>query len=466
MNTLKYVALIVGLCVTLSASEKKQIQESFEVEPGKLVEFRTVSGMKVDVKSWDKSEVYIDLIVKVSCSDDEFEKEYIEKFNVDKRNLSRGIIIEFEEEDDDNGWSFWDIFRGKFYYSFSKEITGTIYVPQYNALQADFRYSDIELTDIEGEINLIGRSNDLYIFNCMMLNTIENDYGKNSISNCGGKLTLESRSSETEINTFNGQVRISADYATLNLKSISGRLGISTRSADVKINDVGSDLEMNADYSEITVNKVKGFVKISSRSGTIDVSNTEGLNIESPYTEIHAFEIDDKSGKDVKVLNQSGNISLEKVKGRVIIDDKYSDINLKDIEGHVILESRSSAITADNIKGNWKSDTKYSSVKVKDLRAEEVFIDNQSDDVKIRMTKTPKEVEIKNQYGGVEFSMPEGYKGSLDLFAQYGNIECNFPIRTRTEGSTSRANGRMGSENSTIIIETRSGDIEITENIH
>ncbi len=464
MNLYKLTIIWLLLAVAvLTASEKKQVQETFEVEPGQLVDIRTVSGLDVKVESWDKNEVYFDLIVKVDCSDADFEKEYIEKFYLDSRRVSSGIIIDFEEEDDDNGWNFWDIFKGKFYYSFSKEITGTIYVPKDNSLKADFRYSDIELDDITGEITLHGRSNDLYLKNCPAVNVIENDYGKNIISNCGGKLILDSRSSEIDINGFSGPVRVIADYADIDLKSVSGMLDVTTRSATVKIDDIGGDLELNGDYSNIKINKVNGFASISSRSGTIDVSYTQGLHVESPYTDVYGYEINDKSGKDVKIYNQSGKIRLEGIKGRVIVDDKYSNINLKNIEGHVIIESQSSSVSADKVTGNWKSDTRYSSVKVHDLSADEIKIDNRSESVDIRMTKIPKLVEIKNEYGSVDFSMPRGFKGGLDLFALYGDIVCDLPVRIKSEGSTTRAVANLGSNDATISIETRSGDIELIE---
>jgi DUF4097 and DUF4098 domain-containing protein YvlB len=457
--------LLIIITSVLFASETKQLKKSFDIEQGKLIDIKTVSGMDVQVKSWDKNEVYFDLEVKVSCSNDEYEKKYVETFDIKKKERLAAVVLEFEEEDDDNGWSFWDIFKGKFGYSFSKEITGEIYIPKSNSLKADFRYSDIQLEDIAGELNLDGRSNDLYLTNCLNVFTVNNGYGKNFINNCGGKLSLDSRSSEISINEFDGPVRILADYSQIELRSVTGTLDLSTRSAMVKIENVGGAVEIKADYSDVTISKIDGFVNISNRSGSVNASGVEGIKIDAPYTKMWIDGVNGKSGKDIQLYNRSGKIQLQNIVGRVLIEDSYSDITLKNIEGHVLVETQSSKIKGENIKGNWKSESKHSSVRIKELYSDEIIIDNRSDVVDVRTMKLPTYVNIKNSYGSVDFSMPKGYSGGLYLAAAYGDVISDLPLTIRKEGSNTKAKVEMGSGNSKIYIETRSGNIEIKESL-
>ena len=465
MKKFKWTLALLLFGALLYATEKKQVKKSFDIEPGKLVDIETVSGMDVQVKSWDKPEVYIDLEIKVTCSDDEFESKYVEKFDITGRERISSVFIAFEEEDQDNGWSFWDIFKGKFYYSFTKEITGEIYVPKSNGLKADFRYSDIELNDFSGELNLLGRSNDLYLDNCPNVFSIENDYGKNFISNCGGKLTLDSRSGEIHISEFNGPARISADYARIDIRAVTGNLDISTRSAKVKIEDVDGSLDLKADYSEVTLTKVSGYVNTSNRSGSVTVNDVGGIKVDAPYTKIWIDGVTGKEAKDIQIYDQSGKIQIQNATGRILIDDKYSDITLKNIEGHVIIETQSSKINGEKINGNWKSDSKYSSVRISRLTADEIIIDNQSDVVDIATSKIPSYVNIKNSYGSVDFNMPKGFPGNIFLTALYGDIRSNLPMNTHKEGSTTKAKFENGSGSSKIYIETKSGNIGIKEGI-
>ena len=463
MNKLKFAVIFLGIFASVFAREYKNIKKSFNVEADKLIVIESISGLDINVKSWDKNEILFDLRADVSSSDEEYEIEYIEALDIVERHRNSTLKIKFVETRRTGGWSFWDIFKGKFGFSFSKEIKGDIYVPRANPLKADFKYSIIELSDMTGEINLLGRSNELYLNDCENIFTIENDYGENYITNSGGELNLSSRSSTVNINDFDGPVKIFADYSNIKIKGVTSTLDLKTRSAEVSVEDIDSDLNLSADYSKVVIKNVNGYADLKNLSGSFDVTNVKGIKIDAAYTNCDIDNITGLLDKDIEITNRSGNVVIEKAMGNIIVNDSYSDITLKSVEGDVSLTSRSSTVIGNDIKGNWESETSYCDVRLEKISGSDVFIENRGNPVTIELLKNPESVNVKNSYGSISLTIPEDYNGEVTLLATYGKIDSDFPIRVNTQGSSANAFGQIGKGNSEITLETVSADIDLMQ---
>ncbi|MHA2290368.1 MAG: DUF4097 family beta strand repeat-containing protein, partial [Promethearchaeota archaeon] len=405
--------IILFVSLSLNATEYKKLKKSFKVDPNQRIEIESISGLDVKVKSWDKNEVLFDLSVKVRSSDKEYEKAYVEALDIIERRTNSDLIIEFVETSEEGSWSFWDIFELKFGFSIFKEIKGNIYVPKANDLEADFRYSNIQLEDMSGELNLNGRANELMLNNCSNIKVIENNYGDVTIKNCGGNLDLESRSSNISVEVFDGPAKIYSSYSNIKVYDISNSVEVDTRSADVKIKNINGDLKVNADYSDVEINDVSGFLQLVDRSGNVWITNAGGIKLEGPYTDFEIKKITGVSYKKIEIKNKSGKIKLEDAVGDILITDSYSSIGLKSIVGNVELTSRSAPIYCDNIQGDWVSDTKYSKISIKKLSADKVVIDNRSENVTLQLEKVPDEIEIDNEYGDVDLTIPKGFAGNV-----------------------------------------------------
>jgi hypothetical protein len=447
--------------VLINASQSKKVNKTFKVEPGKKINIESVSGMDVKVSSWDRNEVMVDVSLRISSSDDDFEKEYARVFDVIRREKGSSTTIEFSESDRDKGWSIWDIFKLKFHFSVSKEIKGEIYIPKDNPLSADFKYSDIELSDMKGTISLDGKGNTLFLESCENLIGIRNNYGDVTIKNSGGNLKLESRSSTVRVDSFDGTIRIDAPYSNIYLSNVTKDANVITRSASAEIKKVDGNLTADVPYSDLEVYNISGNVKIDNRSGNIRVDDAGGIEIDAPYTKVEVSNVTGKSSGEIKIKNKSGRIKLSNAVGNLFIDDSYSDMILNNISGDVTLTSRSSKIEAEKISGDWKSDTEYSSVIIRNSKIDNIKIDNRSNPVNIYLKNAPKSVDINNEYGSVDINMTSSFSGEVKLYATYGSIESNLPLSIKTQSSSSNAFGNIGNGNGKILIETKSGDIKL-----
>jgi len=459
-KTITLLVVLFFLMLTLSATERKKVKKSFPVQPGQAIEINTVSGLELKVNTWDKNEVSFNLAVKIMSSDKDYEDEYIEEFDITDVSNDSELILDFVEAGN-GGWSFWDIFRLKFHYYIEKNIEGEIYVPKNNSLRINTKYSNITISDVQGELNFNSRGNSLVLQNCGDVREIENNYGDVTIKNCSGKLDLNSKSSKIIVEGFSGATNIDANYSEIEVSDISGYLNILTRSAEVDIGNIGGDLKLNADYSNVRIKNIEGFAEIGNRSGAVKINSVGGLKINAPYTELDIENIRGTIDRKIEISNYSGEIKINKAVGDLFINDSYSDIKLAGIKGNIMLFSRSSTIEAENIVGSWTSDTEYCAISVLRINASKLMIDNRSNPVSVTFINNPDTVEIENNYGDVDIKVPSNYEAEILLFATYGSIETDIPLRLTSQGSSENAVGRIGTRKATMTIETHSADIKI-----
>ena len=464
MKVLTRIAFVLLFVSTLfGASERKKVEKTFTVEPNQRIVIKNLPSMNVRVRSWDRNEIKFDLQIEINSSDDDYEKAFVNEFDIVSSSTSSEIVIEAVQPKH-GSWSFWDLFELKFHYYVEKQIRGEIYLPNSNSLYSDISYSDMDLSGMKGELEFEGRSNDLLLSNCVNISKISNQYGNVTITKSGGDLLLESRSSTVKIFEFDGPVNIDAPYSNVELYDVTGSANVSTRSASVKAERIGGDLKLDAPYCGLDIDGVKGNVNASDRSGTIKINDAEGLTLDIPYSNLTVTNLEVKNNSKIKIGSRSGTLSFTDVKGKMDISDDYSNFTFTNIIGDVKLSSRSGSININGMKGKLDIQTSYSTIGINKITSDEIIITNRSNPIGITLTNVPKVIDIHNEYGGVEIHMPKGFAGDVDFTALYGEIDSDFALKVKSEGNTLRAYGSVGSGSGKIKIYTRSGDIKVKEN--
>ncbi|MBI5215317.1 MAG: DUF4097 family beta strand repeat protein [Ignavibacteriae bacterium] len=459
MTTIRFI-LVSFLCVAIGyAQSYRELKGSMETTAGQRIEIRGLSGANVRIIPWEKNEVNVRLELRVESSDKEFESKYDSKidFSVSPSKNVVNVVVHVEDVDE-GGFSFWKLFK-RFYWK--KDVSGEIYVPKSNPLTSDFKYGTLTLENFDGELNLNGVSNTLTLRRCSAIQTIENNYGKTTIEQSGGNLKLSGSSSTISIADFDGKITADADYSTVTISRAKQGISLNDKSGKIKLEDISGNLSLDGDYSTITVKEVKGFVDLNSTSATIRVYNVEGISVDANYSDVDIIGVSGVAGKRISVKGQSGSLLLEDANGNVRIDNPYSNIELKSVNGNVELQSKSSQIIANVVTGNWDSRTEYCSLKLRNLTAKTISMTNKSDGIELRMLNAPDTINIQNEYGSVSVRMPVGFSGNFELDSEYGNISTNIPLKRKSRSSNEYATGKIGSGNGSIIIETKSGDIEV-----
>jgi len=455
-------AISIALLNSGIAAERKTLEKRVTVTPSQRIEIEGISGSDVELRSWDKNEIYMKLNVEISSSDNDYEKEYISSVRISESVRESSVRLRFEEtKSEESGWSFLRNIFKRFY--ISKNISGEVYIPKNNPLATDMKYGKISLDGMGGAVRLNGTSNALEISNCKSLEEIQNDYGTTTIRNSGGELLCDGKSSTIRIEDFDGSMQIDADYSEISIGRATGKIRISDKSGSIGIDETKSDVKINGDYSDITLSNVEGFADVKSASSSIKINNVGGVRVQANYSEVEITGVKGSTGKDIVISGQSGSLSLYDAAGNLLIDNPYSGIDLRRINGAVELTTKSADITAEDINGNWKSQTEYSSVNIERLSAETIYITNKSNPVSLRLKTVPSRIEIDNEYGDVNVGMPRGFSGSVELDAEYGSVNTNLNVKRKTAGSSGFAMGVIGTGNGSIKIRVKSGELELTE---
>lgn len=462
---MKIIAAAVSLVLMAGPStvdQTRDLEHRSVTTSAQRIEIRGLSGSEIEFKSWDKNEVSINIHVRISSSEPEYEEEYVKALNIRESKSETSLLLEFVElRRGVSGGGFWSIFKGGNY--IRKEIRGEVYVPRSNALTTDISYGSIALESMKGELRILGKNNSVSLKDCSNVRVVENDYGESTLNGCGGNLKLEGSSSKVTIESFTGPIDVNARYSTILVKNVSQAAVIKSQSGRITAESIGGDLTIQSDYTTIEVASVKGNVSVETKSGTLRVKGVQGLTIDAPYTTVEAVDVTSPAGKTVSFSGQSGSLTLENVKGDLVFIGPYSNLDLINIQGSVDVQSKSSSITAEEVTGDWKSRTEYTTLRLRSLRSKSVKITNKSNDVRIELKAVPTELSIRNEYGGVEVTMPKGFAGEVALDAEYGSIDTDFPIRSRKSGSSAYAVGTVGSGTGTITIETKSAGITLRQ---
>ncbi|MEX1140464.1 MAG: DUF4097 family beta strand repeat-containing protein [Bacteroidota bacterium] len=462
MKILAYAVSLALMGATPPSDQTRDLEHRSPTTSGQRIEIRGLSGSEIEFKSWDRNEVAMTIHVRISSSDEEYEEEYVRSLNIRETKSEATLLLEFVElRRGVRGGGFWSLFSGGNYVR--KEIRGEVFVPRSNALTTDFSYGSMALENMKGELRILGKNNSLSLKECSDVRAIENDYGESTLQNCGGDLKLQGTSSKVTIESFAGPVDVDARYSTITVRGVTQTASIKSQSGRITAESIGGNVTIQSDYTTIVASAIKGDLTVGTKSGNLRVKGVRGLMIEAPYTTVEASDVASPSGKPVTFSGQSGSLTLENVKGDLILDGPYSNMDLKNIQGSVDLLSKSSRITAEEISGDWKSKTEYSTMRLRSLRSNIVRITNKSNDVRLELRTVPGEIAIRNEYGGVEVTMPKGFGGEVTLDAEYGSIDTDFPIRSKKTGSSAYAVGTVGSGKGRITIETKSAGISLTQ---
>lgn len=455
------IALLVASHSAL-AGASRVVEKRVATKAGQRIEVNGISGSKVIFRSWEKDEVYVRLNVSMSSSDAEYENEFIEGVSIDDVQSANAVRITLREGGSQERKGSWlSKLFGQFFVN--KEISGEVYVPQKNALTTDMKYGSMTLEGMTGDVELLGTSNSVTLRNCSSVSRIENNYGTTRIENSGGDLKLSGTSSKVTVADFTGSVEIDANYSTVTVSHVTQDITVSDQSGKVSVDDVGGRASIDANYSSVSLTRVKGAADVVSTSGTVRIRDAGAADVRANYSSIDVTGISGSAGKQHFVKSQSGRLTVEDVVGDIVIDNPYSTINLLRVQGSVTLTSTSATIDAAEVTGDWKSQTQYSTISLRQLSAKAISITNSSNPVKLSLKSLPTSVSIQNTYGSVRMSMPSGFSGEVDLDAEYGTVETTLPLKTRNRGGSGSATGRVGDGTSSILIETKSGNIDLQE---
>lgn len=231
----------------------KSYSKSYNVDGNDVINIDNKFG-KITVITWAKSEVKVDVQIKVGANDGDKAQKLLD--NVTIRDSKDGSGVSFKtyinQNDDDNG--SWGNLFGKKNSVRKMEINYTVYMPAKNPLTITNKYGSTELPDLSGKLN------------------INNSYGSlnaKSLSNPACQIRVKYGSAT--IGTLTGS-DLDVAYGSLNLGDCD-KLNADVSYGSAKIGRITTSGNINVKFS--------GALKI----GEVD-KNVKNLSVNSSYSSV------------------------------------------------------------------------------------------------------------------------------------------------------------------------------------
>lgn len=294
---LNLLLLITAFAISLQvvgkdAEKSKKITKSFKVAENQILEIENQFG-KVDISSWDKMEVQVEIIILVDQRNEQKAQEVLDEIQIDFKESATllKMTTSLGKEDKDIKMDG----KNKF------EINYTVKMPESMVLDLENKFGDITIDKLSGRTEIevqfgsakIGtlkntlneltfKFSDPVIIDEIGGGEIELKFSKLDLGK-SGSVELESQMSNSKIGEITaGDMKV--NYGSIEIES-QGSLTLKSSMSTVKIGELIEGGELDVQYGKLTIDKLSKSFK--------------GLTIDSKFTPIvinveagSAFELD------------------------------------------------------------------------------------------------------------------------------------------------------------------------------
>ena len=317
---------------------------------------------KLDVHTWDKTDVQIDVEVLVVSSSKSKAKDQLDRILIEVNQQSDNIDISTIFDQEDSNW--WSCIFGCS--ETNLEINYTMYIPKSTHLTVKNKYGDTNVGNIDNDLIVNVKYGNYSGKDVSGLFSIYVGYGKAYTGNVGvlnadveyslfkaksaGSVTIESKYSKCYLDNCT-DILIDSKYDSYYL-GVIGDMVNEGKYDSYKISEARS-ITMDSKYTKLNCKYVEKLVDVDMQYGEIKIMQVspvfEEAAIESKYTKIYL-----KMGNDY----------------RYFIEAKYSSPSMRGDVVHSHFNQDGSYVSMQGIKGNNNAkatisiSSKYGSIKI------------------------------------------------------------------------------------------------------
>ena len=304
ISILALALLIVpmGLASAPKAEFSKTIKREFSIDPNGLTQFITKYG-RLDVKTWDKDRVKIEVTIRVQARSEENAQKVFEQIRIDFTSSSNLVKAETIVESG-SSWNLWGSSKSDFTIDFE------VFLPNAVTLDVTHKYGDVFTADFAGRVMMALKYGNL------RMDELSNDL--NLTLSYGNATIAAVRDAEATI-----------AYSNLTLAKVrDGKL--TTKYSNVSIEE-GNYIQSESKYDNYRMGSIS---KLNNRGsyGAVEVEKIEDLTSSCRYTDLKIEEISNSADLDL----QYGGARLENVRkgfSEIRLNGRYSDFKVQVEEG-------------------------------------------------------------------------------------------------------------------------------------
>ena len=305
-----------------SAEERiKTYSKSYSVDGNDKLEIENKYG-RVNVNTWNKNEVKVDVQIKGDASDNETAQKMIDAISIS--DSKSGDVVSFRTNFGNGSSSIWNLFNNM-NDRHKVEVNYTIYMPSTMSLSLSNKYGAVVLPSLSGKVS------------------IDNSYG-----------SLTARALTNPSNEFNFH------YYEVNIEELGGG-SINLGYGSLKLGNVGR-LEANVSYAPIDIEKLNTSGSINAKyGGGVKISEIskglKNLDVDAKYSSVNiGLRGDESFDFDVTVKYGSFNFDENRLK----VTSKSPD----DSKGYHPTKSYRGYMGNSNSNNKISINSTYQSVKI------------------------------------------------------------------------------------------------------
>ena len=235
---------------------------------------------------------------------------------------------------------------------------------------------------------------------------------------------------------------VSTSRGDITLAGIAGAIEADTRNGDVEIHDAGSDVAVTLEKGNLRVTGIAGNFRLSGRGNEIDVSDVAG---DATFDGEFFGPIRVRNVvKTTHYTSQRSDLTLVHMTGRMELDS--GDLQVSDVAGSAKLTTHNKDVDVENVAG-------------------QLDVSDSHGDIKIHYSQPPADdINVTNDSGEVELTMPEKSSFEISAFSRGGEISTDFEgptLQQTNDDNVGKLNGKFGSHGPKITIVTSYGTISL-----
>lgn len=281
----------------------KEINKSFDMERKGELSIINKHG-KVDIKTWDKPEVKIEVKIIVQAKDDDRAEDIFNRINIAFENGDDFVKAMTDIKSKKGSWTSWSAWnsssdRDEF------EINYEVNMPADGRLEVRNKYGDTYVAETDGPVNAeVG-------YGSIRFEGVNNEL--KLYLGYGDATVIKAESITAEVN-----------YSKIGIRNASDA-DLNTKYSKVNIEEVGS-MRIITKYDEFNINKA-GTMRTEGKYGKFNISQVNKLVADGKYTDYIIGSL----GSEADVVLSYGGFSVESLKkgfNSLRLDGSYANFKI------------------------------------------------------------------------------------------------------------------------------------------
>lgn len=296
--------------------KKKAVNKSYNVSSSDKLNIQNSFGT-VEIKTWDKNEIKVDVSVEVSANTEALAQKILDRISISDAQSGKEISFKTSMKDINNT-------KGD---KSTMAINYSISMPAVNPLQVKNEFGTTTIPDYRGEVDLTSKFGKLNTGNLYDVKNIVVEFGKANLGNIpGGSVTI--KYSSATLSKLSGAIKMNVEFSSKVILSLDNNL---------------TSFDLKTSYSTINLKPLSDLpasYAISTSFGSFKNKTAVKFNSDEDDDDDHGPKFDHEyMGK-----SGSGNIPVK-------VKSSFSTIILGDA-------------TAEELKGKEKNKSKSKTVSI------------------------------------------------------------------------------------------------------